>query len=156
MEELHRQTGELIQAARSEGVKAGKRLAKGKSEFAKPRGRPKLLNDIWALQFVDFVDARLADGRTRLSAAVEEYRHGMARFLKAEARSVRAKDGIKGLVLDCAVFEQNKHEARGALMNLYRRIKDGSHKIEDRNRKAYFDTKAFRIRRLRNIKEGPL
>lgn len=129
LQEFSRQTEELIESAVRDALKRGKRLAKGKSEFAKPRGRQKILNDIWALQFVDFVDAHLADGKT-LGAVVEKYRDGMARFIRAEGIS-------KDTLLDITVFEQDKHRARGALMSLYRRIKNGKHKIEAKNLEAY-------------------
>jgi hypothetical protein len=113
----------------ADGIKAGRRLAKKKSQFPKARGRQKTLHDIWALQFVDFVDQRVADGKA-LNAAVEMYRDAMARGLKAEG-------AFDSELLSCEVFKQEARKARGVLIDLYRRIKNGRHTIEVRNRDAY-------------------
>lgn len=115
------------------GLKVGKRLAKGKSKFAKPHGRPKVLGDIWALQFVDFVDEQVAGGKSP-GAAVEMYRDAMTRGLRAE--------GIDQF--SCSVFEQDRLKARGVLMEIYRRIKNGKSNIDPRMRDAYAQLKRFK------------
>jgi hypothetical protein len=109
-----------------EGRKAGKRLAKGKPEFANQRGRQKVLNDIWAQQMVDFVDQRITDEKISVDAAVEMYRDMMARGAKEDGGGLYWK-----------VFELDKKIGRAKLVNLYKRIKQGRHKIEASNREAY-------------------
>jgi hypothetical protein len=85
------------------GVKAGKRLAKGKPEFAKARGRQKVLHDLLALQFVDLVDSLRNNRKVSLGAAVAKYRKVMALAWKA--------------------FDEPPSQA--ALTRLYQRIKEG-------------------------------
>ena len=62
------------QAGYEQGIKNGKRLAKGKSEWPKSRGRPKFPDhEILVLQFIDFVDARMNEDGISLHAAVSKY-----------------------------------------------------------------------------------
>jgi hypothetical protein len=62
------------QAGYAQGTKNGKRLAKGKPEWPKSRGRPKFPNhEILVLQFKDFVDARMNEDGISLHAAVSKY-----------------------------------------------------------------------------------
>jgi hypothetical protein len=94
------------------GVKAGKRLAKGKPEFAKARGRQKVLHDILALQFVRHVDTLLNNRGVSLGAAVAQY-------------------------LKLMVPLNGRKPSRAALMRLYQRIEKGKHKIDPSMRRAY-------------------
>lgn len=62
------------QAGYEQGLKNGRRLEKGKSEWAKLRGRPPLLKDeILVLQFIDFVDAQMNQEGISFPAAVSRY-----------------------------------------------------------------------------------
>jgi hypothetical protein len=119
-----------------EGRKAGKRLAKGKSAFAKQRGGQKILNDIWALQFVDFVDEHVAADDITVDAAVDMYRDMMARHGKEHGFAKRYFASRK-------VFELDKSKGRTKLIRLYWRIKKGEHKIEAPNREDYSRLKRF-------------
>jgi hypothetical protein len=66
-------TGTLELAYYNEGIKAGKRLAKGKTQFANPRGHPRMLSHgILVLQFIDFVNGQMTTGIS-LGAAVSIY-----------------------------------------------------------------------------------
>jgi hypothetical protein len=98
------------------GVKAGKRLAKGKPELAKARGRQKVLHDILALQFVRNADSLLNNRGFSLGAAVAQYLKLMAPVWKD--------------------LNEGK-PSRAALMRLYQRIKKGKHKIDPSMRRAY-------------------
>jgi hypothetical protein len=98
----------------TDGVRAGKRLAKGKSEFAKERGGQKTLDDICALQFVDFVD----ESGIALGAAAYHFRSQVIKAWKE---------------LDLI----DKIPSADALMRLYTRIKKGTRQIESHNRQAY-------------------
>ena len=67
-----------------EGIKAGKRLAKGKPEFPTTgRGAPKLLgHEILRQQFIDFVHDWMREKEVSLAAAVSKYRDVMRRAWK--------------------------------------------------------------------------
>jgi hypothetical protein len=98
------------------GVRAGKRLAKGKSRSAKARGRPKVLDDIWALQFVRHVDSLINNRGVSLVGAVAQYLNVMAPVWK----------------------DLNERKpSNAALIRLYRRMKKGNHKIDARVGRAY-------------------
>jgi hypothetical protein len=67
------------------GIKAGRRLAKGKSEFPtlKSRGAPKVLgHEVLRQQFIDFVDDWMREEGVSLPAAVSKYRDVMRRAWK--------------------------------------------------------------------------
>jgi len=98
----------------ADSVRAGKRLAKGKSEFAKVHGGQKVLDDIMALQFVDFVDS----SGIALGAAANQFRSQVIEAWKEHdlRKEIPSED---------------------ALMRLYTRIKKGKRKIESHNRRAY-------------------
>jgi hypothetical protein len=72
------------------GIKAGRRLAKGKSEFPttgpgflKSRGAPKVLgHEALRQQFIDFVDDWMREEGVSLPAAVSKYRDVMKRAWK--------------------------------------------------------------------------
>jgi hypothetical protein len=98
------------------GVKAGKRLAKGKPEFAKAHGRQKGLEDLLALQFVDLVDSLINNRGVSLGAAVAKYHKVM---------TLAWKDFNEG------------PPSEDALIRLYQRIKKGKHKIDPSVRRAY-------------------
>jgi hypothetical protein len=98
----------------ADGVKAGKRLAKGKSEFAKAHGGQKVLDDIMALQFVDFVDG----SGVALGAAAHQFRAHVIEAWKE---------------LDLI----DKIPSADALMRLYKRVKTGKRTIESHNRRGY-------------------
>jgi hypothetical protein len=100
----------------TDGVREGKRLAKGKYPYAKARGRQKVLHDILALQFVRQVDSLLNKHGVSLGAAVAEYLNVMAPAWKA---------------LD------ERKPSQGALMRLYQRVKKGKAKIDVSMRHAY-------------------
>jgi hypothetical protein len=119
-----------------EGRKAGKRLAKGKSAFAKQRGGQKILNDIWALQLVDFVDEHVAADDITVDAAVDMYRDMMARGGKEHGFD-------KSSFVSWNVFELDKSKGRAKLIRLYWRIKKGEHKIVARDREGYLQLKRF-------------
>jgi len=97
----------------ADGVRAGKRLARGKSEFAKERGQ-KILDDIQAMQFVDFVDG----SGIALGAAAYQFRSQLIKAWKE---------------LDLI----NEIPSEDALIRLYTRIKRDKRKIESNNRRAY-------------------
>ena len=128
--------GEAITSAYNkgyqDGLTAGRRRAKGKSQFPRARGRPKTLHDINALQFIDFVDERIADGE-KVVTAVAQYVDVMRRYNKAE--------GISNSLFDWKVFELTEAKARGVLIRLYRLIKKGTHKMETKNQNAYMQLK---------------
>jgi hypothetical protein len=106
---------QAITDAYANGGRAGKRLAKGKSPSAKARGRPKVLDDIWALQFIRHVDSQNNRG-VSLGGAVAQYLNVMAPVWK----------------------DLNERKpSRAALFRLYRRMKKGKHKIDARVRRAY-------------------
>jgi len=74
------------QGGYKEGIKAGKRLAKGKPEFPgflNSRGAPKLLgHEILRQQFIDFVHDWMREKEVSLPAAVSKYRDVMRRAWK--------------------------------------------------------------------------
>jgi hypothetical protein len=98
------------------------RLAKGKPPLAKARGRPKVLDDILALQFVGLVDALLDQRGVALGAAVAQYLDLMAPAWKAF----------------------NERPSHAALMRLYQRMEKGKHKIDPSARRAYEQLKRDR------------
>jgi len=60
--------------AYEQGIKAGKRLAKGKPEYPKAKGHPKILDHgILVLQFTDFVDELMQAKGISVAAAVSQY-----------------------------------------------------------------------------------
>jgi hypothetical protein len=68
-----------------QGIKNGRRLEKGKSEWPKSHGRPPLLkNEILELQFIDSVDAQMNEKGISLFAAVTRYREVFGRAWKLE------------------------------------------------------------------------
>jgi hypothetical protein len=75
------------QGGYKEGIKAGKRLAKGKpefpvTEFLKSRGRPKVLgHELLRQQFINFVN-RMREEGVSLPAAVSKYRQVFGRAWK--------------------------------------------------------------------------
>jgi hypothetical protein len=102
-------------AGRDAGLKARKRRAKGKSETAKSRGRQKVLPDIWALQFFDYVESCDRRGLSP-GAAAEEYRNLMASAWED--------------------FDE-RGPSRAALMRLYEKMKKGTDKIDPSVRRIY-------------------
>jgi hypothetical protein len=77
-----------------QGIKAGRRLAKGKPEFPetgflKSRGAPKLLgHELLRRQFIDFVNDWMREERVSLPAAVSKYRDVMKRAWRGVERVV--------------------------------------------------------------------
>jgi hypothetical protein len=73
-----------------EGIKAGRRLAKGKPEFPetgflKSRGAPKLLDhELLRRQFIDSVNDWMLEEGVSLPAAVSKYRDVMKRVWKGK------------------------------------------------------------------------
>jgi len=72
-----------------EGIKAGRRLAKGKSEFPttgpgflKSRGRPPVLAPLLLEQFIEVVNDWMREEGISLPAAVSKYRHVFGRAWK--------------------------------------------------------------------------
>jgi hypothetical protein len=115
----------------ADGSRAERRKAKGKSPIAKPHGGQKLLeNDIWALQFFDFVNQCTANDAISVAAAVADYLRVFRRGLKREG--ITEGDAIAPRIL---TYEPTK--ARESLIHLYRRMKKGTHKIEPRIREQY-------------------
>ena len=78
----------MWQAGYKQGIKGGRRLAKGKPEFPetgflKSRGAPKLLgHELLRRQFIDFVNDWMREKRVSLPAAVLKYRDVMRRAWK--------------------------------------------------------------------------
>jgi hypothetical protein len=78
------------QRAYERGIKAGRRLANGKSEFPsfgpgtlKSRGAPGALgHNLLRQQFIDYVASLMREGRISLPAAVSRYCHVMGRAWK--------------------------------------------------------------------------
>jgi hypothetical protein len=106
---------EVYQRGFEAGVKSGKRLAKGKSIFPKSHGRPKLLDDILVLQFIDFVDRMSEDGGIALGAAVSIYRNKMTPLWK----------------------ELRLRPSQDQLMRLFQKAKRPKFAIDDGVRRAY-------------------
>jgi hypothetical protein len=81
---------DAFQLGYKEGIKAGKRLAKGKPEFPttgpgflKSRGAPKLLDgELLRRQFIEFVDDHMHETGVSLPVAVSKYRDVMKRAWK--------------------------------------------------------------------------
>jgi hypothetical protein len=107
---MERAIPEAYRKGHTDGVRVGKRLAKGKYPYAKPRGRQKVLHDI------RLVDSFLNKHGVSPGAAVAEYLNVMAPVWKA---------------LD------ERKPSQAALMRLYQRMKKGKHKIDTRSRRAY-------------------
>ena len=77
----------MWQAGYKQGIKGGRRLAKGKSEFPKrlfsnSRGRPPVLAPLLQEQFLEFVNDWMREKRVSLPAAVLKYRDVMRRAWK--------------------------------------------------------------------------
>jgi hypothetical protein len=75
------------QAGYKQGIKGGRRLAKGKSEFPKrlfsnSRGRPPVLAPLLQEQFLEFVNDFMRQEGISLPAAVSRYRHVFGRAWK--------------------------------------------------------------------------
>ena len=111
---------ETYQAGYERGIKTGRRLEKGKSEWPKSRGRPRLLHhEIHILQFIDFVDAEMNEEGVSLPAAVSKYRDKFGR-------------AWKGLESAPPVLQLTQEQ----LLNLYKRkTKPGA--ISDDAQRAY-------------------
>src|ERR1700733_13856035 len=54
LREIQQAITETYQKGYTDGIKAGKRLTRGKAQFSKPRGGQKTLPDILAQRFLDF------------------------------------------------------------------------------------------------------
>jgi hypothetical protein len=100
------------------GIIAGKRLAKGKSQFPKPRGGQKTLPDILALHFFDFV----AESKMNVAAAASSFRGALIRF-----------GGIP----------EKEIPSLAALMRLYQRMLTEKHKIDKSDRDVYDQLNAY-------------
>jgi hypothetical protein len=121
---------EGLKAGRKEGLRAGRRRAKGKPEYARPHGGQKLLCDVWALQFFDFVEECTVDGKISLHAAADEYLRRSIRYLRKEGLNNNPNFEDK-------VFTLESTKARAGLVRLYRRIKKGTDSIDPEIRKQF-------------------
>jgi hypothetical protein len=117
-DDLLRAIEQVYRKGYAAGIIAGKRLAKGKSQFPKPRGGQKTLPDILALHFFDFV----AESKMNVAAAASSFRDALIRF-----------GGIPGKEIP----------SLAALMRLHQRMLMEKHKIDKSDRDVYDQLKAY-------------
>jgi hypothetical protein len=115
---LRRAIQEAYRKGYAAGIIAGKRLAKGKSQFPKPHGGQKTLPDILALHFFDFV----AGSKMNVAAAASSFRDALIRF-----------GGIP----------EKETPSLAALMRLHQRMLTEKHKIDKSDRDVYDQLKAY-------------
>lgn len=103
------------QAGYEQGIKNGKRLAKGKSEWPKSRGHPKLFkHEILVLQFIAFVNARMSEDGISLPAAVSKYRDVIGRAWKELKSSIPSQEQLLSLYKRVEEPEAISDDARRA------------------------------------------
>lgn len=118
LREIQQAITETYQKGYTDGIKAGKRLTRGKAQFSKPRGGQKTLPDILAQRFLDFV----AESKMDVAPAASSFRDALIHF-----------GGIP----------EKEIPSVAALMRLHQRMLTEKHRIDKSNRDAYDQLKAY-------------